>query len=98
VISTSFTPPPRLMPGSNLIPVDLQRFRLATGAAIYVDFKSVPYADVEVEEWYRRVLQVEAWYTETDSDKPAPREQLLKEGITHVAVPREQPLRAGVLE
>jgi hypothetical protein len=43
--STTFTPPPRPKPGTNLIPVDLQRFRLITGAAIYVDFKSVPYRD-----------------------------------------------------
>src|SRR5206468_3706267 len=31
--------------GENRVPIDLQRFRLATGAPIYVDFKSIPYKD-----------------------------------------------------
>lgn len=94
--SNSFTPPPR--PDSNLIPVDLQRFRLATGTPIYVDFKSVPYLDVEVLEWYRRVLQVEEWYGRKDWDAAGVRKLLAKEGITHVVVPRQQPIRAGFLE
>ncbi len=88
VISTSFTPPPRPKPGSNLIPVDLQRFRLATGAAIYVDFKSVPYATSEVLEWHRRVKRVESWYAEQKWDVAETRERMLKEGITHIVVPR----------
>ena len=88
VISTSFTPPPRPKPGSNLIPVDLQRFRLATGAAIYVDFKAVPYATNEVLEWHRRVKRVESWYAEQKWDVAETRERMLKEGITHIVVPR----------
>lgn len=98
VISTSFTPPPRPKPGSNLIPVDLQRFRLATGAAIYADFKSVPYAPDEVLEWLRRVKQVEAWYEEEDWDRAGVREQLVKEGITHMVVPKSSAIRATFLE
>ncbi|MDB5308675.1 MAG: hypothetical protein JWO38_2877 [Gemmataceae bacterium] len=97
-VSTSFTPPPRPKPGSNLIPVDLQRFRLATGAPIYVDFKSVPYADVEVLEWRRRVRRVEAWYDEPDWDRAGVRDQLRAEGITHVLVPRAQAVRTTFLE
>src|SRR5205823_2450629 len=73
VASTTFTPPPRPKPGSNLIPVDLQRFRLATGAAIYVDFKSVPYRDAEVIEWLARVRQGEEWYGSADWDRPGVR-------------------------
>jgi hypothetical protein len=97
-VSTSFTPPPRPKPGSNLIPVDLQRFRLATGAPIFADFKSVPYADAEVLEWYRRVKQAQAWYDEPDWDRAGVREQLLKEGVTHVLVPRHQAVRASFLD
>ena len=53
-VSNTFSPPPRAKEGANQIPVDLQRFRLVTGARIYVDFKSVPYAPAEVLEWSRR--------------------------------------------
>jgi hypothetical protein len=97
-VSTSFTPPPRPRPGSNLIPVDLQRFRLATGMPIYVDFKSVPYADAEVLEWYRRVRQVEAWYAAHDWDAAGLRDEFRRAGITLVVAPADKPPRASFLE
>ena len=37
------------------VPLDLQRFRLHTGAPIVVDFKAIPYKDVEVLEWHERL-------------------------------------------
>jgi hypothetical protein len=89
--STSFTPPPRPKPGSNLIPVDLQRFRLATGAAIYVDFKSVPYSTTEVHEWHRRMVQAEAWYDEKSWEKSETQAALKKEGVTHIVLTRGSP-------
>jgi hypothetical protein len=98
VPSTSFTPPPRPDPASNKIPVDLQRFRLATGAAIYVDFKSVPYSDAEVREWYRRVRQCEEWYANPDWDRPGVRDALRREGVTHVVVPRTNPVHGDFLK
>jgi hypothetical protein len=96
-MSATFTPPPRPKPGSNLVPVDLQRFRLHTGARIYADFKSVPYKDVEVLEWLRRMKQTEAWY---DGDWSAPErlQELRGEGITHVVTPADKPLSAPYLE
>ncbi len=97
-ISTSFTPPPRPRPGSNLIPVDLQRFRLATGVPIYVDFKSVPYADGEVLEWYRRVRQAEEWFAAADWDAAVVRDGLKREGITLVVAPRDKPPKASFLD
>ncbi len=43
-------------PGSvYLIPLDMQDFRLETGASAYIEFKSIPYKDIEILEWYRRV-------------------------------------------
>ncbi len=54
-ISADFRPPPPSDPNSRVIPFELQRFRLATGAPIFVDSKSIPYKDVEVLEWHRRV-------------------------------------------
>ena len=83
--STTFTAPPRPTPSSNLIPVDLQRFRLMSGRAIFVYFKSVPYADVEVLEWHRRVTLASSWYEKNEWDLQAIR----REGITHVVVPAE---------
>jgi hypothetical protein len=98
VASTTFTPPPRPKPGTNLIPVDLQRFRLSTGAAIYVDFKSVPYRDTEVLEWLRRMRQCEEWYASPDWDRPGVRDGLRAAKITHVVAPRDRPIRAGYLK
>lgn len=72
VLSATFLPPPRPEGGKNLIPVDLQRFRLATGAPIYVDFKSVPYSNPELAEWHRRWNTVERWYSEPDWDQAGP--------------------------
>jgi hypothetical protein len=58
--STTFVPP-RESAGENRVPIDFQRFRLATGVPIYVDFKAIPYKDVEVLEWHRRVLVAARW-------------------------------------
>jgi hypothetical protein len=48
-----------------LSPVDWEGVRLNTPAAIYVDFKSHPYKDVEVLEWARRVDQARAIYAQS---------------------------------
>jgi hypothetical protein len=94
--STTFTPPPRQKPGTNLIPVDLQRFRLVTGAAIYVDFKSVPYFDTEVIEWHHRMRQCEAWYNGNWSTLG--RVQELRDAkITHVIAPAARPIEVDWL-
>jgi hypothetical protein len=82
-ISTTFTPPPR-PDNRSLIPVDLQRFRLATGAPIYIDFKAIPYADFEVLEWHRRVVQAQEWYKAAKWSESLP--GLRRAGITHVVV------------
>ncbi|VTU01987.1 Uncharacterized protein OS=Chroococcidiopsis thermalis PCC 7203 GN=Chro_5070 PE=4 SV=1 [Gemmataceae bacterium] len=96
-MSASFTPPPRPKPGSNLIPVDLQRFRLHTGTPIYVDFKSVPYFETEVLEWLRRMQQCEEWYA-GDWSAPGRLQKLRAEKITHVVTPADKPLTAEYLE
>ncbi|MBP3960118.1 hypothetical protein J8F10_33245 [Gemmata sp. G18] len=97
-VSNTFAPPPRAKEGTNQVPVDLQRFRLATGARIYVDFKSVPYAAAEVEEWERRMKFASALTVGGAWDAPGRPEQLKSEGITHVIWPRTQPLSAKYLE
>jgi hypothetical protein len=96
-VSNTFTPPPRPKEGSNQIPVDLLRFRLHTAAPIYVDFKSVPYADAEVMEWHRRMNQCGAWYG-GDWNRPSVRDELRREGITHVVAPFDRQIVAPFLE
>lgn len=70
---------------SYLIPTKMQDFRLTTGAPTYVDFKSIPYQDNDVLEWYRRQRLAGKFYRTQDC-------QLLTElaetdGITHVVLP-----------
>lgn len=47
-----------------LVPARLQQFRLATGAPIVADFKSIPYRDVDVLEWSERLRLVDFVYRE----------------------------------
>ncbi|QJW93021.1 DUF6798 domain-containing protein [Frigoriglobus tundricola] len=97
-VSNTFTRPPRAQPGANQIPVDLQPFRLATGARAYVDFKSVPYAPAEVLEWHRRMTIASEMTRRSDWTAPGRREELRTEGITHVVSPRAKPLAAEYLQ
>jgi len=61
-----------------LIPPALERFRLYTGAPIFVDRKSIPYKDLELAEWYAR--SETAWGLSRLSD-PA----LVCQAVTNVA-------------
>ena len=77
-----------------LIPLDMQDFRLETGAPVYVEFKSIPYKDVEVIEWYRRLSKAGRLYR-------APRKRdgceiatdLHLEGVTHIVLPYDHAIR-----
>ena len=83
--STTFTPPPRRQPGQTLIPVDLQRFRLAAGAPIYVDFKSIPYKDTDVLEWYALLWRTEDLYKRLREGKvDEVIERMRQPRITHI--------------
>jgi hypothetical protein len=63
----------------------LERFRLMAGAAVYADWKSIPYKDVEVLDWHRRIDNINRWFDAKDWD--AIHDELVKEGITHVVIP-----------
>jgi hypothetical protein len=69
---------------------DLARFRLATHARLYADFKAIPYKDADALEWHRRVGNCERWYAETDWDYSGGADELAAEGITHVVVPADK--------
>ena len=94
--SKTFVPPVRT--GQVGIPVDLQRFRLATGAPIYIDYKAVPYAPAEVLEWHRRVANCERWYKERDWDKSGVMDEVIAAGITHVVAAADKDVRSSRLE
>jgi hypothetical protein len=89
-VSTSFRPPKR--EETALIQVDLQRFRLLAEAPIYVDFKSVPYKDSDVLEWYRRMKLCQNWYQHKDQTDPTVLKGLGREGITHIVTKAGQAL------
>lgn len=94
--SKTFAPPVRS--GAVGIPVDMQRFRLHTGAAIYVDFKAIPYAEADVLEWYRRLERCQAWYGHRDWDRPAIWKEVAAAGITHVVTTADKDVTSEMLE
>lgn len=96
--SLNFTPPPRRDTQKQNISVDLQVFRLFTGAPIYIDFKSIPYKDVEVLQWHRRVLRNHHLYVQRDWNDEKIKEVLKREGITHVVAATDRDVRCDALQ
>jgi len=45
-----------------LVPLTFQQFRLASGVPVFVDWKSHPYRNTEIVEWYQRVQLVKSFY------------------------------------
>jgi hypothetical protein len=87
VYSSNFTPAPRRGKAGGFLAIDLQRFRIYTGAPIYVDFKSIPYKDEEVLEWYRRIRWCTTIYGDAGTPGANLRAELSAQGISHVVVP-----------
>jgi hypothetical protein len=83
--STTFLPSEPAV-DENQIPLDFQRFRLATGMPIYVDFKSIPYKDAELLEWHVRCMAAARWSGKQD-EGPATQ-------VTHVITRAAQNLDA----
>ncbi len=82
-------------PGQNyLIPLHMQDFRLATGLPVFVEFKSIPYRDVNVLEWYRRVGMAgrlyQAPYQSVGCEVLG---ELYAEGVTHVVLPYDHTVK-----
>jgi hypothetical protein len=99
-LSGDFKPLREKKQDNRLIPVDLQRFRLYTGVPIFVDFKSIPYKDTEVLEWYARLRESEAWQERIQqgdnvSDALA---ELRRRGITHLVLPAGSSLASEDVE
>ncbi|RME06399.1 MAG: hypothetical protein D6803_06590 [Anaerolineae bacterium] len=78
-----------------LIPLDMQDFRLETGVPAYIEFKSIPYRDVDVLEWYRRVSMAGKVYRAEISRYACETLAMLRaEGVTHVVLPYDHAARA----
>jgi hypothetical protein len=93
--SMTFAPTARV--GVVGIPVDLQRFRLSTEAAIYIDFKAPPYAPDEVLEWHQRMTNAERWYSDRDWDRTGVWREVRAAGITHVIATTDKDLTCRAL-
>ena len=96
--SLNFTPPPRRSKQGQIISVDLQQFRLFTGAPIYVDFKSIPYKDVEVLEWHRRLLWNQQMYEQRAWNNEAIKTELARRRITHVIATTDRQVLCDALK
>lgn len=66
---------------------ELQSFRLATGCAVYIDFKSIPYAPRDVIEWRRRVAECERWYPMLARGETGALAEMRAAGVTLVVAP-----------
>ena len=69
-----------------MIPIEMESFRLETGAAAFVDFKSVPTKDADVVDWLARNFQVQIFTRRNEGvDVCYQLERLSIEfGVTHV--------------
>lgn len=72
-----------------LIPLNLESFRIASGVPIFVDWKSHPYRDTELLEWYKRVKLAMTFYKRLSTrDASAALTAIQRHArITHVVVP-----------
>jgi hypothetical protein len=98
-LSSDFKPLARKKLDERIIPIDLQRFRLMAGAAIFVDFKSIPYKDIEVLEWRRRLQQAQSWHEELAAGRASDEllAELHQQGITHLVTPANRPFVSPAL-
>jgi hypothetical protein len=95
-LSSDFKPLPDKQADKRVIPVNLQRFRLHAGAPIYVDFKSIPYLDVEVLEWHKRLTFAEqALQAIKENQASHAFAALHKRGVTHLVLPVNIDVRAS---
>lgn len=75
-----------------LVPEDFPDFRLETGTPILVDWKSHPYRDVEVLEWWDRLTTARRFYAAEPAARCPLLEELQDEGVTHVVLPEGEAL------
>jgi hypothetical protein len=95
-LSSDFKPLADKRRDRRVIPVDLQRFRLGAGAPIFVDFKSVPYKDVEVLAWRQRIGEAQQVQAQLCQGRPAEAlAQLRRLEATHLVLAAGQATPGG---
>jgi hypothetical protein len=83
-----------------LIPLDLERFRLATGLPVFVDWKSSPHRSSEIIEWYDRVKLASAFYEAKNSTDAMVAWTKIREHarVTHVIVEGKTDYLRGIVQ
>ncbi len=76
-----------LVPGLDLNAFD--NFRLESGVPIVVDFKSVPYKDIDTIEWYKRIQNIKQFYSAPFIDCELLRTFQNEYNVTHVVLPAD---------
>jgi hypothetical protein len=92
-LSSDFKPLAVKKADETIIPIDFQRFRLLAQAPLFVDFKAIPYRDVDVLEWRRRLAWADEIFQKSDWSGAEFLAKLSREGITHVVVPANRDLQ-----
>jgi hypothetical protein len=88
-LSSDFKPLAVKKRDARVIPVGLQRFRLHARAAIFVDFKSIPYRGSDVIEWHRRLLRAREVQGRLGTSEGLAEARAL--GVTHIVRPVQSP-------
>jgi len=79
-----------------LIPVEMQKFRLYSGAAVFVDWKTHPYKDKEILEWHQRLKIAERIYKGKEIISDAAWNKIIEEkGISYIVFPSERKQEAS---
>ena len=75
-------------PGQVYLTMGHDGFRLASGAAIFVDKKTHPYRDIDVIDWYDRIQLANAFYQTSNGVAAAEALDAIRKisPITHVLV------------
>jgi hypothetical protein len=99
-LSSDFEPLREKRRDKRVIPYDFQRFRLHSGAPLFVDFKSVPYRDDEVLKWQDRIRVAQEVQQKLDAGRLSDAlVELRNHNITHLVLQASQELQApGVKE
>ena len=76
-----------------VVPPDMQTFRLAARVPILIDWKSIPYQNNQVVEWFMRNLQVRALYANTDATACEQLKTLSAQySVTHIVLEKNSPI------
>ncbi len=98
-LSSDFEPLREKRRDKRVIPYNFQRFRLHSGAPLFVDFKSVPYKDDEVLEWQARIRVAQEVQKKMDAGRLSEAlAELRDHDITHLVLQASQELQTTGLK